>query len=64
VARIATAVKTGNGQGGIGFDEKKERVGKFLRAGPPKSFKDHAKLPGIVGHALDDAVDFRAKATA
>ena len=30
VARIAAAVKTGNDQEGIGFDEKKERVGKFL----------------------------------
>jgi hypothetical protein len=31
VARIAAAAKTGNDQEGIGFDEKKERLGKFLR---------------------------------
>lgn len=35
VARIAAAVKTGNDQEGIGFDEKKERVGKFLRLRAP-----------------------------
>ena len=35
VARIAAAAKTGNDQEGIGFDEKKERVGKFLRLRAP-----------------------------
>jgi hypothetical protein len=43
---------------------KKERIGKFLRARSPESLKDDGKLPGIVGHALYDAVDCSAKAAA
>ena len=57
-------MKTSDNQEGIGLDEKKERVGKFLRARPPESLKDDGKLPGIVGHALHDAADFGAKAAA
>lgn len=48
----------------MGLHKKKERVGKFLRARSPESLKDDGILPGIVGHALHDAVDFRAKAAA
>jgi hypothetical protein len=55
-------MKTSNNQNGIGLDEKKERIGKFLRSRPPESLKDDGKLSGIVGHALNDAVDFGAKA--
>jgi hypothetical protein len=33
VARVAAAVKTGDDQEGIGFDEEEERVGELLRAG-------------------------------
>jgi hypothetical protein len=64
VARIAAAVKTGNDEEGIGFNEKKERVGKFLRSLAPQSLEDNGKLSRIVGHALDGAVNFGAKATA
>jgi hypothetical protein len=55
-------MKTSDNHEGIGLDEKKERVGKFLRARPPDSLKDDGKLPGIAGHALNHAVDFGAKA--
>lgn len=64
VARIAAAVKTGNDEEGIGFDEKKERVGKFLCAGATDDLEDHGELPRVIGHALHDAVDFSAKAPA
>ena len=64
MARIAAAVKTGNDEEGIGFDEKKERVGKFLRSLASQGLEDNGKLSGIVGHALDGAVNFGAKATA
>ena len=64
VARIAAAVKTGNDEEGIGFNEKKERVGKFLRSRAPQGLEDNGKLSEIVGHALDGAVNFGAKATA
>jgi hypothetical protein len=57
-------MKTSDDQERIGLDEKKERVGKFLRTRPPESLKDDGKLPGIVGHALHDTVDFAAKAVA
>ena len=57
-------MKTSDNHEGIGLDEKKERVGKFLRARPPKSLKDDGKLPRIVGHAVNHAVDFGAKAAA
>ena len=57
-------MKTGYNQEGIGPDQKKERMGKFLRARSPESLKDDGKLSGIVGHALHDAVDFGAKAIA
>ena len=57
-------MKTGHNQEGIGLDQKKERIGKFFRARSPESLKDDGKLPGIVGHALHDAVDFGAKAIA
>jgi hypothetical protein len=64
LTRIAAGMKTSDNQEGIGLDEKKERVGKFLRARPPESLKDDGKLPGIVGHALHDTVDSGAKAVA
>ena len=57
-------MKAGDDQEGIGLNEEKERVGKFLRTRPPESLKDDGKLPGIVGHALHDTVDFAAKAVA
>jgi len=57
-------MKTSNNENGIGLDEKKNGIGKFLRSRPPESFKDDGKLPGIVGHALNDAVDFGAEAAA
>jgi hypothetical protein len=57
-------MKTSDNQEGIGLDQKKERIGKFLHARPPESLKDDGKLPGFVGHALHDAVDFGAKAVA
>jgi hypothetical protein len=64
MAGVAAAMKTGDDQEGIGLDEKKERVGKFLRARPAESLKDAGELPRIVSHASDDAVDFGAEATA
>jgi len=64
MAGVAAAVKTGDDQEGIGLDEKKERVGKFVRARPAESLKDGGELPRIVSHAWDDAVDFGAEATA
>jgi hypothetical protein len=64
LTRIAPGMKTSDDQERIGLDEKKERVGKFLRTRPPESLKDDGKLPGIVGHALHDTVDFTAKAIA
>jgi len=45
-------MKTSNNENGIGLDEKKDGIGKFLRSRPPESFKDDGKLPEIVGHAL------------
>jgi hypothetical protein len=48
----------------IGFDEKKEPVGKFLRVRPAESLKDGGKLPRIVSHASDDVVDFGVEAMA
>jgi len=64
MAGVAAAMKAGEDQEGIGRDEKKERVGKFLRARPAESLKDGGELPRIVSHAADDAVDFGAEATA
>ena len=64
MARVAAAVKAGDDQEGIGLDEKKERVGKFLRERPADTLKDGGELPRIVNHASDDAVDFGAEATA
>ena len=43
VARIAAAVKTGNDQEGIGFDEKKERVGSSVRLD-----KAHRRAPRVL----------------
>jgi len=57
-------MKTSDYQEGIGLDEKEERIGKFLCARPPQSLKDDGKLPGIVGHALHDDLDFGSKAAA
>jgi hypothetical protein len=57
-------MKTSDNQEGVGLDQKKERIGKFLRARRPESLKDDGKLPGIVGPALHDTVDFGAKAVA
>ena len=57
-------MKTSDNQEGVGLDQKKERIGKFLRACPPEGLKDDGKLPGIVGHALHDTVDFGAKEAA
>ena len=57
-------MKAGDDQEGIGLDEKKERIGKFLRARPAESLKNGGKLPQIVSQASDDAVDFGAEATA
>jgi hypothetical protein len=57
-------MKTGDNQEGIGLDEKKERIGIFLRARSPESLKNDGKLPGIVGHALYDVLDFGAKTAA
>jgi len=57
-------MKTSNNENGIGLDEKKDGIGKFLRSRPPESFKDDGKSPGIVGNALNDAVDFGAEAAA
>jgi hypothetical protein len=34
MAGVAAAMKTGDDQEGIGLDEKKERVGKFVRTRP------------------------------
>jgi hypothetical protein len=64
MAGVAAAMKTGDDQEGIGFDEKKERVGKFVRTRPAESLKDGGELPRIVSHASDDAVNFGAEATA
>ena len=36
LTRIAAGLKTGDNQEGIGLDEKKERIGKFLQARPPE----------------------------
>jgi hypothetical protein len=43
VTRIAAAVKTGNDQEGIGFDEKKERVGSSARLD-----KAHRRAPRVL----------------
>ena len=64
LTRIAAGMKTSDNQEGVGLDQKKERIGKFLRARRPESLKDDGKLPGIVGHALHDTVDFGAKGVA
>jgi hypothetical protein len=64
LARIAAAVKTGDDQKAIRLGEEKQRVGKSLGARPPQCFVDHGKLPGVVGHALDHAVDLSTKAPA
>ncbi len=40
-------MKAGNDQEGIGLNEEKERVGKFLGARPVESLKDGGKLPGL-----------------
>jgi hypothetical protein len=64
LTRIAAGMKASDDQERIGLDEKKERVGKFLRTRPPESLKDDGKLPGIVGHALHDTGDFAVKAVA
>jgi hypothetical protein len=40
------------------------RKKRFLRTCPPEGLKNEGKLPGIVGHALHDTVDFGAKAVA
>ena len=63
-AGVATAMKACDDQEGIGLNEEKERVGKFLRARPTESLKDCGELPRIVSHASNDAVDFGAEATA
>ena len=47
MARVAAAVKTGDDQEGIGFDEEEERVGESLRTGSAESFKYDGELPGI-----------------
>jgi hypothetical protein len=64
MAGIAAAMKAGDDQEGIGFNEEKERVGKLLRARSTESLKDGGELPRIVSHAPNDAVDFGAEATA
>jgi hypothetical protein len=64
MAGVAAAMKAGDDQEGIGFNEEKERVGKFLCACPTDSLKDGKELPRIVSHASNDAVDFGAEATA
>ena len=64
LTRIAAGMEASDNQKRIGLDEEKERVGKFLRARPPESLKDDGELPGIVGHALHDTVDFGAKGVA
>ena len=64
MTRIAAGMKTSDNQDGIGLDEKKDRIWKFLCARPPESLKDDGKLPGFVGHALHDSVDSGAKAVA
>jgi hypothetical protein len=46
VARVAAAVKTGDDQEGIGFDEEEERAGKLLRAGPAESCKYDGEFAG------------------
>jgi len=65
LTRIAAGLKTGDNQEGIGLDEKKERIGNFFRRARRRVLtKDDGKLPGIVGHALHDTVDFGAKEAA
>jgi Arc/MetJ family transcription regulator len=64
LAGVAAAVETGDDQERLGLDEKKECVGKFLRARTAESFKDHRELPRIVGHAFHHAVDFGAETMA
>jgi hypothetical protein len=57
-------MKAGDDQDGIGLNEEKERVGKFLCARPTVSLKDGGELPRIISHASNDAIDFGAEATA
>jgi len=64
MAGVAAAMKTGHDQEDVGFNEEKERVGKFLRARSTESLKDGGELPRIASHASNDAVDFGAEATA
>ena len=59
LTRIAAGMKTSDNQEGVGLDQKKERIGKFLRARPPESLKDDGKLPGIVGQCAARHVRFR-----
>jgi hypothetical protein len=61
---IATAMKAGDDQEGIGLNEEKERIGKFLRARPTESLKDGGELSRIISDASNDAVNFGAEATA
>jgi hypothetical protein len=48
----------------IGFNEEKERVGKYLRVRSTECLKDGGELPRIASHASKDAFDFGAEATA
>jgi hypothetical protein len=47
IAGVAVAMKAGDDQEGIGFNEEKERVGKFLCARSTESLKDGGELPRI-----------------
>jgi hypothetical protein len=64
MAGVAAVMKTGHDQEDVGFNEEKERVGKFLRARSTESLKDGGELPRIISHTSNDAVDFGAEATA
>jgi hypothetical protein len=64
MAGVAAAMKAGDDQEGIGFNEEKERVGKYLRARSTETLKDGGELPRIASYASNDAVDFGAEATA
>jgi hypothetical protein len=62
VVWITTTVKTSNYRNDIGFDAKKERVGKHFQARPAHVPQDSGELPRIPRHVLNGAVDFRTKA--
>jgi hypothetical protein len=47
---VTAAMKAGDDQEGIGLNEEKKCVGKFLRLRPTKSLKDGRELPRIVSH--------------